>query len=257
MIRNHYHINHNIKFDLPNSRKVKNTNQEKFSLEVAKVQNSEPTKNLELLQNLEPPKVPVKDNYCTEVTHSNGSREILFDKEAYEQAMTGYFKEKTEYDAKINEQNLKTAELQKQDINNQMNEERELLNQRLNELQTELNTNGTNSKMMTSIIKDLSAEYVESLQKRMEEKFKIIDNIVNNTTIPNPPIKTDSITDSEYELMLKRYNLEMLTIQKQQLEQEIQRQSSELKISKIDSELEIIRRLLFGNPDLTKTYYEI
>ena len=118
MIHNHYHIKNHVKFDLPKFNKSKKVNQEKFSLDVVKEKKSEPSQNLESLQktehlqiyeslrNLEPPKAPVKYDYTTEITHSNGSREILFDKEAYEQAMAGYFKEKTEYDAKINEHTI-------------------------------------------------------------------------------------------------------------------------------------------------------
>ena len=268
MIRANYFINHpGIRFH--QQERLQEKSQEKFSLNIVKdeipvvesdsstINNTENTCIINSTEEFFPPIPPNKFDYTQTITDSNGLKETVLDETAFEQAMEMYFQQKADYDAQINTQNQETAKLQKQDLVNNMNEEWSLFNQRLNELNTELETNGTGSKMMTNIMHELSAEYAELLQNRLDENIKIVDNISNNMNIPNPPVKTDSTSDEEYDLMLKRYNLEKLSYEKLQLEQEIQKQSSELKIAKMDKELEIIRRLLFGNADLTKQYYDV
>ena len=163
--------------------------------------------------------------------------------------MQDYFTQKAAYDNKIHEHNQQVAEQQKQNTINNMQEEWDSFSQSIEELQTELDTNGTNSKMMTSVIHELSADYAKLIQRKKDEQLKNIDYVlqkVNTTTIPNPPKKASYETDKEYTEAMNLYTYQKFLYQKQQKELELKMQLSERRINKMDEKLAQIKSLLFG-----------
>ena len=206
--------------------------------------------NSQQTNDINPPIPPNTIDYLKEVTDENGMKETVVDEDAYNQAMQDYQVKRAEYNAKIQALNLQTAEQQKQDAITDMQEEWDTFNKQISELRDELDTNGTNSKMMNSVIHELSADYAELIQRKMEQKLKNVDLLIQNLNqeIPNPPSKSLYETDEEYSEAINVYTYQKFLYEKRQKEYELKTKLSEKRIEKIDKKLEEIRRLLFGVP---------
>lgn len=263
MIRSNFSVKQTYRLNAHNTNRLTKPNKEQFSLKISNEvslpkdigeTNPEATGSILNYSEIVPPTTPKANNYTKTVTYPDGLKETILDEEAYKQAMETYLEQKKEYDNNINIVNQQIIEQQEQDAINSMQQEWDLFNQRFDELNQELNVKGTGSKRMSAIMEELKNEYETFLNEKMIENIKITDSITN-ISIPNPPIKTDSMSESEYKELYQKYNLERLSFEKIQLENEMQRQISEIKIGKIDSELELIRKMLFGNTDLTQHYY--
>ena len=229
-----------------NGEIIKNDNQTPKTEEVDPNDTVSEDDTKSLLDSITPPQPPQRITYLKEVTYSNGMKEALLDDSAYEKAMQDYFVQKVEYENKINEINMQTAEKQKQDIISNAQNELDSFSQNVKELQAELDKNGTNSKIITSVIKELSSEYEELLQKKKDLQIKNIERFIQNDSIPNPPSLTFYETDEEYTKAFNYYNYQKFLYEKQQKEFEIRENFSAKRIEKIDEKLEKIRQMLFG-----------
>ena len=204
---------------------------------------------IQLFENLETPVPPSATDYLIETTSPDGTKTFVVDEDAYEKAMNDYRTQKAEYDNKINEINQQTAERQKQDVIDDMQKELDSFSSEIKKLEEELEASGTNSKIMTNLIHELSAEYEELLQRKTDALVKNADNYAQNSkiSVPTPPNSSSYETDEEYAEAMNVYTYQKFLYDKQMKERELRIQLTEKRIEKMDEKLEQIRRLLFGS----------